>query len=228
MTALVNQYLLSVEKAQCLCDGLALFQAIDLEVFPGEMIGILGTSGIGKSRFLECLAHNHLERGILRWGRSLESVPRHRRVGLVYQDFRLVDRLSVLENVLMGALGQSPLLGIMGFSGDLRSEALELLNLVGLSELSQRPTAALSGGEKQRVALARVLLQKPQLILADEPVSQLDEVMAEKCMRLLQNETKKRNAAVVAVIHNRALAEQHCDRTIYLRTENQSTSIQAG
>jgi len=160
---------------------------ISVTIPPGQFVVILGRSGAGKTTLLHCLSRGTaVTEGSVRFGAcdlavlQGERLRQHRaRVGMIYQQFNLVKRLRVLDNVLIGRL---PHLGGMSwwfalarwFSPDHRQVALRCLDHVGLLSRAWQRTDTLSGGEQQRVAIAKVLAQEPHVILADEPVASLE------------------------------------------------------
>lgn len=191
-----------------------VFRAVDgvsLDAGPGEVVLIIGPNGSGKTTLLSMLG------GLVRPtqgtvtvdGRALSDMSqrdledfRLRRVGFVFQTFRLIEALSVRENVQ--------------FVIDLargKRDAEELLDRVGARHLARRNTRALSGGEKQRVAIARALANDPAVILADEPTGSLDSAAGEAAISLLHAAARDDNRAVVIVSHDTRIA-QHADRVI--------------
>src|SRR5262249_44799294 len=131
-----------------------------------------------------------------------------RRVGVVFQQFNLIGRLTVLENVLTGALGRvhGPRYGIVTWPKAIRREALERVARVGRARGPSKGTASLSGGQQQRVAIARALMQEPELILADEPVASLDPETAASVMDLLVRVCREDGLTVVCTLHQVELA----------------------
>jgi phosphonate transport system ATP-binding protein len=140
-------------------------------------------------------------------------------VGTVYQDFRLVGSLRVVHNVSAGHLGRWPCwkaLVSLAWPQE-RETARRALAQVGLADKLDATTAALSGGEQQRVALARVLVQDPQLVVADEPISSLDPARAREIMDLLRAACVKGGKTLVASCHTTAFARTHFGRAVGLR-----------
>lgn len=196
-------------------------------VGPGEMVVLLGLSGSGKSTLLR-----HVD-GLQRptsgtvsvMGRDVgtatgdELRDLRRRIGFVFQQFHLVGRLSVLENVCSGALGRLrwPRLGLLTYPRDVRREALTHLDRVGLPDRAFQRADTLSGGEQQRVAVARALMQRPEILLADEPVASLDPESATQVMRLIREISTERRLTVLCSLHQVSLALNWGDRVIGLR-----------
>jgi len=195
---------------------LEVLAGVDLEVRRGEFVSIVGASGAGKSTLLHLLgALDRATEGRL----ALDGVEyalatdaelgevRNRKLGFIFQFHHLLREFTALENVMM------PLL--IGGQTDQAAEARarELLDVVGLSErLSHRP-AALSGGEQQRVAVARALANDPDVVLADEPSGNLDHAHSERLHDLLASLTREFETALVVVTHNRQLAAR-ADRVL--------------
>lgn len=183
-----------------------ILDELDLDVHAGERLAILGPSGSGKTTLLACIAQRiRLQAGDVR---TLGPV------ALIHQDLRLVPQASVLANVLHGSLGRATVL--LGFPPHERAAAIDLVRRVGLGHRLHARVSTLSGGEQQRVAIARALMQQPAIILADEPVASLDPVTARQILALLTDLASEREVALVAVLHDPALAREFCSRTLYL------------
>ncbi len=198
---------------------------LTLTIERGEAIAIVGPSGSGKTTLLHLLAGSlHANGGEVRvLGDPIEAIRSRRalsqRVGVVHQQFDLVPGLSVMHNVLAGHLGRWGLarsLASLVWPRDVAS-ASAALERVGLGERLRERTGRLSGGEQQRVALARLLVQRPHALLADEPVSSLDPARAEALVRLLVEMAREGEHTLVASLHSVQLALGHFDRIIALR-----------
>jgi putative ABC transport system ATP-binding protein len=202
--------------------GPALIRAVDditLEVRNGEFLALLGSSGSGKSTLLNLMAG--LDRpssgAILAQGRSLAEMSqlelaryRSKAVGMVFQSFNLLPRMTLEENV------ELPLRLAEVERDERPARVREALERVGLeARLSHRP-AELSGGEQQRAALARALVNRPALLLADEPTGNLDSATGESIMQLLREVQRSLGMTIVLVTHERALAERFADRIAIL------------
>jgi phosphonate transport system ATP-binding protein len=198
-----------------------------LRIERGERVAIIGPSGAGKSTLLRCLkGYVQPRRGKVEVlgvnltcanRRSREEVKR--RIGLIYQQFHLVRRLSVLENTLCGRLGQtSRWRSVFGrFSPDDIRAAWSAIVEVGLEEKVHQRVDTLSGGEQQRVAVARTVAQQAELILADEPVSSLDPTWAADVLELLTSVQSHHEATLVMTLHQPDLAKRFAQRIIGLR-----------
>jgi len=202
--------------------GEALIRAVDgisLQVRAGEFTALLGTSGSGKSSLLNLIAG--LDRPtsgtVVVHGNDLAKLTRDelakyrlRTVGMVFQSFNLIPSMTLLENV------ELPLRFAEVDRDRRHGLAYQALDRVGLStRLRHRPTE-LSGGEQQRAALARALINRPQLLLADEPTGNLDSRTGTKIMNFLREFNESLGMTVVMVTHERVLAEQYAKRMIFL------------
>ena len=183
-------------------------RGVDLEIGPGELVAIMGASGCGKSTLLHILAgldrptsgevHLAGERVDNRSEGSL-AVLRRRHVGVVFQSFNLVSNMSVADNVELPAL-------VAGMSaGEARKRRDELLGRLRISEKAGQAPAKLSGGQQQRVALARALVNRPTVLLADEPTGNLDTATTRDVLSLLR-ETNAEGQAIVMVTHDARVA----------------------
>jgi predicted ABC-type transport system involved in lysophospholipase L1 biosynthesis ATPase subunit len=187
---------------------LAVLADVSLEVFSGESVSIRGSSGSGKTTLLQLLGGldepDVGEVRVLAPGLGLVR-PRTslgRGVGFVFQNYQLMPELTALENVSLAAR-------IAGASaGPAESAARELLAQVGLANRLEHLPARLSGGECQRVAIARALVNRPSVILADEPTGNLDERTGVEIMDLLLGVVAERGAALILVTHSREFAER--------------------
>lgn len=201
--------------------------AVDLTVRSGEFCALIGLSGSGKSTLLRHL--NGLQKpddGIVSVldvnvgeARGAELRALRRRVGFVFQQFNLVLRASVIDNVLTGALGRvrGPRYGCVTYSKTLRAEAAEHLERVGLRDRLFQRAGTLSGGQQQRVGIARMLMQRPELVLADEPVASLDPEASRSVMDLLTRVCREDNLTVICSLHQLDLALDYSTRIVGLR-----------
>ena len=198
---------------------------LDLKIASGERVALAGPSGSGKSTLLYILAGlvspdcgqlflNSLAVSQLRPGRELSEA-----VGLIQQQFDLVPQLPVVQNVLAGRLGQWGLFRSLAslFSPRERGLALEALSRLGIDDKIDQRTGQLSGGEQQRVAIARLMIQSPRVVLADEPVSSLDPAQAEEILKLLIKLADDVAGVFVASLHAPGLIREYFTRVIGLR-----------
>ncbi len=193
---------------------LAVLQGVSLAVLPGESVSIRGSSGSGKTTLLQILGGLDLpgsgEVTVLAPGLGAVR-PRAalgRGVGFVFQNYQLMPELTALENVALAAR-------IAGVSvAEAQARAHELLGQVGLAARTDHLPAKLSGGECQRVALARALVNRPPVLLADEPTGNLDERTAEEVMALMLGVVGSLGTALVLVTHSREFAERASRRFV--------------
>jgi phosphonate transport system ATP-binding protein len=200
---------------------------LSLQVMPGERVAVVGPSGAGKSTLLGlCSGSRPLDRGSVQvLGTDLAGASRRRlravrsRIGTVHQQLHLVGRLSARQNVSAGRLGRwslaRSLLSLVSLQD--RGPVEEALERLGIAELAGHRTEDLSGGEQQRVALARVLVQDPPLVLADEPIASLDPQRARAVMDLLAEVVGDGSRALLVSLHDADVARETCDRVLGLR-----------
>jgi lipoprotein-releasing system ATP-binding protein len=195
-----------------------VLEGLDLEVGRGEMLAITGASGVGKSTLLHVLGTlDRPESGTVTVdGEDVFRLPenrlrefRNRTLGFVFQFHHLLPEFSALENVMM------PLLIARQKESEARPRAETLLHELGLTARAQHRPGALSGGEQQRVAVARALALSPRALLADEPTGNLDEETGERLHALVRGLNRERGITVVLVTHNERLAAA-CDRRLRL------------
>jgi len=197
-----------------------VLRGLDLAVNAGEMVAIVGASGVGKSTLLHVVGGlDVFDAGEVRIGDAridrmndqARVAFRNRRVGFVFQFHHLLPEFSALENVEMP-------LRIAGRAAlDRHQEAASLLERVGLADRTAHRPGALSGGEQQRIAVARALVCRPTLLLADEPTGNLDEATAADLHRLLREMHREHGLTSIIVTHNPVLAAA-CDRILRLET----------
>lgn len=185
-------------------------QNLDLEVAPGELVAVMGPSGSGKTTALNCLSGlDDIDGGrVVVEGRDLfamsdaeRTAHRATSMGFIFQAFNLIPAFTVVENV------ELPLLLAEARSKEARSRATEMLDRVGLGHrITHRPNQ-LSGGEQQRVAVARALVTKPAIVWADEPTGNLDTHMADQIVELLHELNRTEGQTIVLVTHDRSIGE---------------------
>ncbi len=206
--------------------GAIALKGVSLEVDEPQVVAIIGPSGAGKSTLIRCI--NRLvepDSGTVTLGgaeitglNQRELRKARRRMGMIFQEYNLVERLTVMENVLSGRLGY------VGFWRAYRrryppedvAAAFELLDRVGLTGRENDRADALSGGQRQRVGIARALMQRPELLLVDEPTASLDPKTARQIMRLIVELASERGTPALVNIHDVALAQTFSDRIVGL------------
>ncbi len=208
--------------------GNPVLRGIDLSIDGTGLTAIIGPSGTGKSTLIRCI--NRLVDptsgtiNLCSGGRCVDlaglkgpALRENRRlIGMVFQEFNLVERLTVMENLLCGRLGY------VGAWAAWRRKfpqadveyAFNLLETVGLSDFVNQRADALSGGQRQRVGIARALMQRPKVLLADEPTSSLDPKTSFEIMLLLKEQGRLNNIPVIVNIHDVELARRYADRII--------------
>ena len=208
-------------------NGLHALKNVSLEIKQGEFVAIICLSGAGKSTLLRTINRMHdISEGSLTVngqevndlsGKDLRKF--RRKVGMVFQSFNLVTRTTVINNVLTSRVPDMPLWkSIIGlYSKEDKVIALEALDKVGILDKAYVRADQLSGGQQQRVALARTLAQKPEIILADEPVAALDPITAKQVMDDFKKINKELNMSVLINIHHVDLALKYADRVIGIK-----------
>lgn len=206
---------------------------VALSVSDGEMVALIGASGSGKSTLIRSIAALITgDRGgskglvtvngmtVQQAGRVASDVVAARRsIGVIFQQFNLVPRLSVLMNVLAGNLGRTSWWrgALMQFTRDEKVLAMRALRRVGIEETARRRAATLSGGQQQRAAIARTLVQRARVVLADEPIASLDPASAKRVMEMLSTINREDGITVVVSLHQVEYARRYCPRTIAMR-----------
>ncbi len=205
-------------------NGVEALRSVSMTVHPGEIVAVVGRSGAGKSTLLRCI--NGIQRptsGTIRLnGLAIEALRGdalrrlQQRIGFIWQEYNLVLRLSVLKNVLCGRLGAAPLLpSLFHYLGRRDREiALRSLERVNMLHRATQRADQLSGGEKQRVGIARALAQEPLVLLADEPVASLDPELSWQVMSDLTQVARDEGVPTVINIHQVELAKTFCDRIV--------------
>ena len=228
----------SLRDVHVVYDGRAALDGFDLDVFPGEHVALVGPSGAGKTTALRLCTASVLPTSgtVAVLGHDLNGAGPgelhevRRRVGTIHQQLHLVGPLRVVHNVNAGHLGSwsraRALRSLLRPAGV--DEARDALARVGIADKLLERTDRLSGGEQQRVALARVLVQGPELILADEPVSSLDPARAEEVMDLLAEVVVGRSRTLLVSLHDFALARRRCDRIVGVRDGRVAFDLPAG
>jgi len=219
-----------INISKTLPNGKKLLDNISFKVKKGEFVGILGASGAGKTLTLSSLNgllkpdsgsvifKNELGEKVNICTLSNKKLRKVRqKIGVIFQGYHLVQRLSVLENVMIGRLGSITTFRSIfyGFTNAEAHEAMGALEKVNMEHLANNKVSSLSGGEKQRVGIARAIFQKPNLLLADEPISNLDPKNAKLIMKLIKPLSEE--IPVIGVFHQPEMTAKYCTRVIAIK-----------
>ena len=217
-----NKSIISFRNADIRGGESTVIYGLDMDVYSGDFMYIVGKVGTGKTSIIKTMiAENPLQKGEghvcgfdLRHIREKDIPFLRRRLGVVFQDFQLLMDRSVEENLefVLRATGWKS-------GSDISRRISEVLEAVGMAHKSHRMPHQLSGGEQQRIAIARALLNKPEVILADEPTGNLDSETAEGIMELLTGINRGRGTAIVMVTHNRTIFDRYPGRVFECRDE---------
>ena len=207
-------------------NGTNALKNISFDVEKGEFISVIGPSGSGKSTLLRSINKmiDISQGSILFEDKNIESLKKtrielvRREIGMIFQSYNLVERLTVIENVLHGRLGyKSVIAGILGiYSEEEKKEAFNFLEKVNMTKYAYRKCNELSGGQKQRVGIARAIMQKPKLLLCDEPIASLDPKTAENIMDYLKKIVSELKITCIVNLHQVDIAKKYSDRIIAL------------
>ena len=220
--------------------GEVALKGVDISVNAEEVVAVLGLSGSGKSTLLRCI--NRLvepDSGtVVLDGVNITRLNKHdlrrtrRNMGMIFQEFNLVDRLTVLENVLSGTLGSTSTWRSVfrAFKSKDIQRGMELCERVGIIDHVRKRADQLSGGQRQRVGIARALIQRPKLLLVDEPTSSLDPKIGREVMDLMLSIVKEDNIPMLVSVHDVQLAKNYSDRIVGLQEgekifEDQTASV---
>ena len=199
--------------------SLEVLKGVDLQISKGEIVSLVGSSGAGKSTLLHILGTLDEADGGQVWLNNVQVNQlkgdelagfRNRHIGFVFQFHHLLPEFTAFENVCIpGWLGVKK-------KKEVEARAIELLKMLGLSDRMHNKPSELSGGEQQRVAVARALINNPDIIMADEPTGNLDSTHARELHQLFFDLRKQFNQTFLIVTHNEELAAQ-CDRTVHMK-----------
>ncbi|WP_194842128.1 phosphonate ABC transporter ATP-binding protein [Gracilibacillus salitolerans] len=200
---------------------------ISLDFYPGEFIVVIGPSGAGKSTLIRCINRlvDPTEGAVVFDGQHMENIKgrglreKRSKIGMIFQHYNLVSRTNVIKNVLHGQLSNTPLYkSLFGlYSQQDKQEAVELLKKVGLEDQIYKRADALSGGQMQRVGICRALLQRPKILLADEPIASLDPVSANIVMQQLHNISMEKQLTCVVNLHQVDYAKKYATRIVGIK-----------
>jgi lipoprotein-releasing system ATP-binding protein len=205
-------------------DKVEVLRGLDLEVFEGEFVSVVGASGSGKSTMLHLLGtldrpdHGEIylrEQRIDNLPGAARDTLRNGTFGFIFQFYHLLPELNTLENILMPQMIKHSLFGWFGQRRALRRRGAELLDRVGLSHRLKHRPRELSGGEMQRAAIARALINRPRILLADEPTGNLDAETGIHIIRLLRDLNRTDGLTIIMVTHNLDIVAE-TDRVVRL------------
>lgn len=199
-----------------------VLKGANLEIKPGESVAIIGLSGSGKTTLLHILGGLDKpdqgevfinKKSVYKLSEAKRSAIRANEIGFIFQSYHLLQEMTVLENVILPAMVHG---NLWGKATEITNHAISLLTTVGLENRATHMPLELSGGEQQRVAMARALMNKPRIILADEPTGNLDAETGAQVLSILFDMTTKQNHSLVIVTHNKEIAAQ-CDRVLKIQ-----------
>lgn len=214
---MTDKVLIKVSNLKISFGDLHVLKDVSIDIKEGEKIVVIGPSGSGKSTFLRCL--NRLENPtgghILFEGQDLTDKKVNldqcrQKMGMVFQHFNLFPHLTVLENIML-----APLTLKLTTPEEAKSQALELLNRVGLVDKAEAYPSTLSGGQKQRIAIVRSLAMNPEVLLFDEPTSALDPEMVGEVLQVIKNLANE-GMTMVVVTHEMGFAREVADRVLFM------------
>lgn len=228
----MSDAVLAIRNASKTFGSRRALDSVSLEVARGEMVALIGPSGSGKSTLLRSIsALQTIDSGAGRIeafgapvqdnGRISGDVRKIRsRIGFIFQQFNLVGRLSLFTNVALGSLGRiGRLRGLLGlWPEETKAAAMASLARMGVADYAGQRANTLSGGQQQRGAIARALVQKAKIVLADEPVASLDPVSARRVMESLRDLNRQDGITVVVTLHQVDYALRYCDRVVALKS----------
>lgn len=199
-------------------NGVHALKDVNIHIEPGEFVYVIGPTGSGKSTFIKLLDGEEIPDtgNVVVAGTNVgklkhKKVPYYRRnIGVVFQDFRLLPNLTVFENIAFAleAIGVG--------KQEVRRRVREVLSLVSLEEKAKSFPRELSGGQQQRATIGRAIVNKPKVLIADEPTGNLDPEMSNEIISLLEKINAEEGTTIVMVTHDKTLVDQHKKRTIAL------------
>jgi lipoprotein-releasing system ATP-binding protein len=217
-------------------DRVEVLRGLNLDIYEGEFLSVIGASGCGKSTMLHLLGtlDRPDEGAIYLEGKRIDHLPaaprdrlRNQTFGFIFQFYHLLPELNTLENVLMPQMISHSVLGWLGRARTAKKQAVTLLERVGLGQRWRHKPRELSGGEMQRAAIARALVNRPRILLADEPTGNLDAETGAQIVRLLRDLNRDEGLTIIMVTHNLDIVAE-TDRVVRLvqgRIEGSAESL---
>lgn len=203
-----------------------ILKGLNTEIYEGEFIVVIGPSGAGKSTFIRCLNRMVDFKGEVIFdgaclsklkGKELRKA--RSKIGMIFQHYNLIGRTNVIKNVLHGRLGKSSFfksaLGL--YLKEEKKDAYDLLKHIGLEEHIYKKAKELSGGQMQRVGICRAMMQRPRLLLADEPIASLDPKSAKTVMEQIHQITRKNHLTCIMNLHQVDIAKKYATRIIAIK-----------
>ena len=217
----ITQPIISLEGAQIYQNNHLILKDVNFEIMNGEFVYLIGRTGSGKSSLLKTLygdlklieGQGHIANFNLNTLREKEIPFLRRKIGIVFQDFQLLEDRSVADNLLFVMQATDWI-----DNKKIKQRLSEVLELVKMGTKGHKKPHQLSGGEQQRIAIARSLINNPEVILADEPTGNLDPETSEEIIQLLQNITSKKT--VIMASHDKYLMDKYPQRTIICEKNN--------
>lgn len=212
-------------------NGRNVLNGVNISVRNGEAVALIGPSGSGKTTLIRVIngfvipdnGRVFVRGKEIDYRKKDELRQMRKKIGMIYQLFNLVDRTSAIDNVVTGALGRmdrgfeliSSTIGL--FSKEIREKAMEMLSFVSLEDKAYERVDRLSGGQKQRVAIARALMQEPEILLADEPIANLDPKTSRKILELLLRINMEKGITMICVLHHLDTVKDNFNRVVALK-----------
>lgn len=202
-----------------------ILKGINMSIYEGEMVAIMGASGSGKSTLLnilgcidDCTSGSYIlnSKEINKLSKRELAKVRSSDIGIIFQNFNLISDYNILENIKLPIFYRNIHTKIKMTKKEINKLCIEYLSKVGLEEMQKKYPNQLSGGEQQRVAIARTLSTNPKIILADEPTGSLDSKNSSDIIKIIKNINVEENKTIVLVTHDKNIADI-CDRVLYMK-----------
>lgn len=217
-------YNIRIENLSFSYDKDKILKDINFSVDEGDFVGVIGPSGAGKSTLLKCINRLNEPQGEIYIGNknilklSKKSLRKQRQeIAFIFQDYNVLDNLYTIDNVLTPYLAKKNIFGLLrGYSKEQYDKGYDYLKRVGLEDEAFRKTKYLSGGQKQRVSIAKALCQNPKLLLADEPISSLDEKNSSDIMNIFKK-LNDEGLTILINLHDVDVAKKYCNKVLAIK-----------